>query len=131
MLAVRGASRRAYHFEGAAPPGYFDPPRAPVEPARQYRNPIAVAQEWQRMPSAGECAYRADLARQPGVTRAGVTQVLGLLKLALEVLEALAALGHPLPTPIVTERGLRSLLKVPAKQQKQRLRSITDKAAAG
>lgn len=54
------------------------------------------------MLSAGECASRADLARKLGMTRARVTQVLGPLDLAPEVVEALAALGDPLPKPIVT-----------------------------
>ncbi len=65
-----------------------------------------------------ECASRADLARQLGVTRARVTQMLGLLDLTPEVLEAMAALGDPLPKPIVTGRGLRSLLSLPATEQK-------------
>ena len=124
-LAARGASRLAYHFEGAEPPG------PPAAPARQYRNPIAVAQEWQRMLSAGECATRADLARKLGRSRARVTQVLGLLELTPEVVEALAALGDPLSRPIVIERGLRSFLNVPASEQKHVLQAIASKAGAG
>lgn len=48
------------------------------------------------MLGAGECASRADLARKLGVSRARVTQVLGLLELKPEVVEAL---GDPLSTP--------------------------------
>jgi len=128
---ARGASRLAHHFEGAEPPGCFDPPSAPADPAKQYRNPIAVAQELQRLLSAGECVSRADLARQLGVTRARVTQVLGLLELTPEVVEALAALGDPLSKPIVTERSLRSLLNLPASKQKDLLQAIACKAGAG
>jgi hypothetical protein len=127
---AQGASRLAYHFEGTAPPACFDPPWAPAHPARQYRNPIAVAQEWQRMLGTGECASRADLARRLGVTRARVTQVLGLLELTPEDVEALAALGDPLPRRIVTERGLRSLLTQPATEQKHVLQAIAFKAGA-
>jgi hypothetical protein len=76
-----------------------------------------MAQEWQRMLSAGECASRADLARTLGVTRARVTQVLDLLGLAPDVVKSVAALGDPLPQPIVTERMLRPLLKLPANVQ--------------
>jgi hypothetical protein len=83
-----------------------------------------VAQEWQRMLSAGECASRADLARKLGVTRARVTQVLSLLDLAPEVVEALAALGDPLSRPIISERMLRPLLTLPAGEQKRALEGV-------
>jgi len=102
MLAVRGASHLAYHFEGAAPPELFN---RLAGSSGEYRNPIAVAQEWQRMLYAGECASRADLDRKLGMRRARVTQVLALLDLAPEVVEPLAALGDSLPKPIVTERA--------------------------
>jgi hypothetical protein len=125
---ARGASRLAYHFEGAAPPACFDLPWAPAHPARQYRNPIVVAQEWQRRLIAGECASRADLARKLGMTRARVTQILGLLELTPEVVETLAALGDPLPGPVMTERRLRSLLRLPAKEQQHMMQEITSKA---
>lgn len=83
------------------------------------------------MLSVGECASRADLARKLGMTRARVTQVLGLLELTPEIVDALAALGDPLPKPIVTERGLRSLLDLPATEQKRVLQAIACKAGAG
>ena len=86
-LVARGAARLAYHFEGSASPEFFDPLAGS---SKRYRNPIAVAQEWQRMLSAGECASRVDLARKLGMMRARVTQVLSLLDLAPEVVEALA-----------------------------------------
>lgn len=95
VLAARGASRLAYYFEGAAPRGFFDPPRAPARPSRGYRNPIVLAQEWQRMLGEGQCLSRAELARKLGVSRARVTQVLGLLGLAPKVLEAIVGLGDP------------------------------------
>jgi hypothetical protein len=64
------------------------------------------------------------------MTRARVTQVLGLLELTPEIVDALAALGDPLPKPIVTERGLRSLLNQPATEQKHVLQAIAFKAGA-
>ncbi|MHB0870842.1 MAG: hypothetical protein ACYC66_18410 [Chloroflexota bacterium] len=39
-----------------------------------------------------------------------MTQVLSLLDLAPEVVEAVGALGDPLPEPVVGERSLRTLL---------------------
>lgn len=129
-LAARGASRLAYHFEGEEPPGFPEPPRASVGRSKLYRNPIALAQEWQAMLASGECTTRAAVARKLGVTRARVTQVLGLLKLAPQVIGALAALGDTLPRPIVTERSLRSLVKLPVKEQTRALQRIAAKAAA-
>ena len=113
----RGASRLAYHFEGTEAPAFFEPPRAPDQPSRQCRNPIVVAQEWQHMLDKSECASRADLARQLGISRARVAQVLNMLDLTPEVLSAAEELGDPLPRTIVSERMLRPLLKLPAEAQ--------------
>lgn len=125
-MAARGASRFAYQFEGAPPPGCFEPPTGPALSSKQYRNPIALAREWQGMLATGECASRAELARRLGVSRPRVTQVLGLLDLAPDVLEALAALGDPLPRPIVTEHGLRSVLRWPPEEQRHVLRGMVE-----
>lgn len=112
-LVARGASRFAYQFEGAAPPGCFEPPTGPARSSKQHRNPIVLAQEWQRALDDGECPSRAALARQLGVTRARVTQVLGLLDLAPEVVHAIAALGDPLSRSALSRPSVHSLLKQP------------------
>jgi hypothetical protein len=57
-----------------------------------------------------------------------VTQVLGLLHLAPDVLEALAALGDPLPRPIVSERMLRPLLDLPPELQERALQAVLQSA---
>jgi hypothetical protein len=80
------------------------------------------------MLASGECATRADLACRLGVSRARVTQVLGLLALAPEVLHGLAAFGDPLPKPIVTERRLRLVLRLPANEQALAVREIAGNA---
>jgi len=118
MNAAQRATRLVYYFGGAKPPEFFDPPGTGVHSSTLYRNPIVIAQEWQRMLGTQECASRANLARMLGVSRARVTQVLGLLALAPEVVQALAALGDPLAKPIVTERRLRTILKLPIAEQK-------------
>jgi hypothetical protein len=123
---VRGASRLAYHFECAEPPGLFEQPIALTPTSRRYRNPISLAQEWQSILADGKCASRADLARQLGVTRARVTQILGLLELAPEVVNILAALGDELTRPVVTERMLRRLLNLPAEEQHRALKELVD-----
>lgn len=49
ILAARGASWLAYHFEGAVPPP-STPREAPQpRPSTAYRNPISLAREWQEM----------------------------------------------------------------------------------
>jgi hypothetical protein len=56
MLATHGASRLGYHFAGTEPHGFFQPS---VRTSDQHRDPIAVAQEWQRLLSTRQCASRA------------------------------------------------------------------------
>lgn len=124
MHATPRASRLTYHFEGAKPSEFFEQPRALARSSPSYRNPIALAQEWHRMLATGECSSGADLARKLGVSRARVTQVLGLLALAPDIVQALAALGDPLHKPMVTERSLRSILNLPIKEQTLALREI-------
>ena len=53
-----------------------------------------------------------------------VTQMLRLLNLAPEVLKVIAALGDPLPSPIVTERRLRPIVNLPAEEQKQKSKTL-------
>lgn len=50
--------------------------------------------------------------------------MLALLELSPEVMHAIAALGDPLPRPIVTERMLRPLLKIPVDRQMAGLQAI-------
>jgi hypothetical protein len=50
--------------------------------------------------------------------------VLRLLRLAPEVLKAIAALGDPLPSPIVTERRLRPLVNLPQEEQRRRVDAL-------
>ena len=58
----------------------------------------------------GEYSSRAALARSLGVSRARITQMLQLLDLAPDVVEAILDLGDPMPEQWVTERALRRLV---------------------
>ena len=87
---------------------------------KQHRSPILLAQEWQRK-LIDEGLFRADLAHELGVSRPRVTQVLGLLSLDTEAVETVAKLGDPLPTPMVSDRSLRLLLRLPADEQRRLL----------
>ncbi len=57
---------------------------------------------------------RAELARRLGVSRARVTQVLGVLDLAPEALDLLEQQSGP---GMVSERRLRGLQKLPPERQ--------------
>ena len=72
----------------------------------------------------GKYSSRAELARGLGVSRARVSQVLGVFDLASEVVEDIAALGDPLPGPVISERVLRPLLHLSFEEQKERIQKL-------
>jgi hypothetical protein len=76
------------------------------------------------MLTSGECSSSAALALRLGCSRARVTQVLRLLSLAPEVLDIITDLGGPLPSAVLTERKLRSIMNLPAEEQCRRIRTI-------
>jgi hypothetical protein len=75
----------------------------------------------------GENKSPADLSHHLKVSRARVTQVLNLLKLSPEVIEIISKLGDPLREPTVSERGLRPLVGLNAKQQKAQVAEMLPK----
>jgi hypothetical protein len=91
---------------------------------RQYRNPIYLAKEWRRALDSGEYTSQASLARELKVSRARITQILNLLKLAQEVIEIISSLGDPLRIPGVSERRLRPLLRLTAEKQVKQIRIL-------
>jgi hypothetical protein len=95
-----------------SPAGKIPRAKAP-RPAILHRNPIIIAREWQEARENGGYPSLAAWARRLGVTRARVTQVLQLLNLVPEVVSTIAALGNPLPAPIITERRLRAYSQDP------------------
>jgi len=76
-------------------------------PKKTYRNPIYLAREFKKILDSGEAKNQAELARIKGISRARVTQILGLLKLDYLILQELEKLGDPLKVKIITERRLR------------------------
>jgi hypothetical protein len=77
-----------------------------------------LAREWQGALDRGEYASQADLAREKGISRARVTQILNLLKLDPEVLDMVVKLGDPVLSGSVTERKLRGLSLRPLQKYK-------------
>ena len=78
---------------------------------------MILAQEWQNR-LQHEHDTPAELARKLRVSRARVTQILRLLRLAPDVLQQLAALRDPLPTPVITERLLRPIVDLSPDDQR-------------
>lgn len=112
---VVGAASRAFR------------PSKPPRPARRPRvvELLRKAQEWRRQLDSGEVDSQADLARREGLTRARVTQVLAMLRLAPEIQEHVASLPEALLRTAITERALRSIVRIRnLREQMQRFQEL-------
>lgn len=94
------------------------PHKAPQTP--KVVEQLRTAQEWRRQLDAGEVRNQAEIARREGITRARVTQVMGLLRLAPEIQELVLSMPDLIRRPSITERSLRPIaqLKDLAEQRK-------------
>jgi hypothetical protein len=95
----------------------------------QYRNPVYLAMEWQRVLDSGQCESLSALARHFKVSRARVTQIMNLLSLSPEVLDIIRSLGDPINSPVVAERRLRPLLSLPDGEQAKQINALLFKDA--
>jgi hypothetical protein len=89
-------------------------PQGKPKPPKESKTPRVVellrkAIEWQAHLESGHIATQADIAFQEGITRARVTQVLGLQRLAPEIREMILSLPDTLHRPPITERMLRPI----------------------
>ena len=64
---------------------------------------------WRQELDAGAVAKQAEIARREGVTRARVTQIMMLLRLAPDIQERVLALPATAERPILSERMLRPI----------------------
>ena len=83
------------------------PPKAPQTP--KVVELLRTAQEWRRQLDEGEVESQAAIARREGLTRARVTQVLGLLRLAPEIQDHVLSLPAMARRSVVTEKALRPI----------------------
>jgi len=93
-------------------------PRSNIKPRKEPRTPRVVellrkAIEWQRQLNAGEVRTQADIADRERITRARVTQVMGMLRLAPEIQEQILSLPDSARRFAVTERILRRIETIP------------------
>jgi hypothetical protein len=63
--------------------------------------------EWQALLESGKIANQTDIARREGITRARVTQVMGMLRLAPEIQEHVLFMPDAASRPLISERMLR------------------------
>ena len=96
-------------------------PRPPKDPrTSRVVELLHKAFEWQARIESGGASSQATLARQEGITRARVTQVMGLLRLAPEIQERVLSLPDMVRRPAITERALRPIAQ---------LKNVTDQKA--
>jgi hypothetical protein len=93
------------------------PRRGTGRPSREPRTPRVVellrqALEWQALLESGEASNQAAIARCEGVTRARVTQVMGMLRLAPEIQEHVLSLPDVVRRPAISERALRPIAQI-------------------
>jgi hypothetical protein len=92
-------------------------PRGTRNPPRDPRTPLVVellhkAMDWQGLIESGEVRNQAEIARRDGTTRARVTQIMALLRLAPEIWEQILALPETVDRPVITERALRPIAQM-------------------
>lgn len=89
------------------------PPRRP-KPAGPPRivETLRKAIKWRRQLDAGEIPNQAAIARREGVTRARVTQVLGLLRLPEETRNRILAMSETVLRTTMSERVLRPIAQM-------------------
>jgi hypothetical protein len=106
------------------------PRRGNPKPPKEPRTPRVVellrkAIEWQALLESGEVPNQAEIARRERITRARVTQVLGMLRLAPEIQEHILSMPDMVRRPTVTERALRPIAELDAGDQARAFKSLT------
>jgi hypothetical protein len=89
-------------------------PRGKSKSPKEPRTPRVVellckAIEWHALLDSGKVANQAEIARREGITRARVTQIMGLRRLAPEIQKYILALPNSVCRFPVTERMLRPI----------------------
>jgi hypothetical protein len=91
----------------AAPLHRSDPKPSKVAKTPRVLELLWKAIKWQVLLESGEIVNQADIARQEGITRARVTQIMGMLRLAPEIQAQIQSLPDIAGRSSVTERMLR------------------------
>jgi hypothetical protein len=78
---------------------------------------LRLAQEWQRQLDDGEIESQAAIARREGITRARVSQIMSLLRLAPKIRELLLSGADGDESSMLSERILRRVVHAKTEQQ--------------
>ena len=73
---------------------------------------LRKAIEWQTLLESGEATSQAEVARREGLTRARVTQVMGMLRLAPAIQQHILSMPDMGRRPSITERALRRVTRL-------------------
>lgn len=84
------------------------PPAGPNTP--RVTELLRKAIKWRRQLDAGVVRSKADIARREGITRARVTQVMGLLRLDSDTREQILTMSNTIRGPEINERNLRPVI---------------------
>lgn len=100
-------------FVTALPPlwGNLKPPNEPKTP--RVVELLRKAIEWQALMESGKIGNQAEIAQQEGITRARVTQVMGMLRLAPGIREKILSMPDATRRSPITERVLRPICTIP------------------
>ncbi|MCK4680714.1 hypothetical protein KAT82_06280, partial [bacterium] len=109
-------------------------PRGRPKPPKESETPRVVellskAVEWHALLEAGEVRNQAAIARREGFTRARVTQIMGLLRLAPEIQRRILSMPDMVRQPTISERALRPIAQI--EDPKQQLAEFRGLSPAG
>jgi hypothetical protein len=97
-----------------------DPPRGPVHRPARVALMLALAHKIRAAIGAGQLADQAEAARRLGCTRARLTQLLDLLRLAPDLQEQVLFLEAVDGAEPLTERTLRAVTREPSWAEQRR-----------
>ena len=126
VLTRRGAADRVVSAL-PEPRGKPKPPRKPKTP--RVVELLQMAMAWQRQLEVGDVDTQAEIARREGITRARVTQVMAMLRLAPEIREHILSMSKTTQQPAISERALRPIAQV--EDPKQQLVRFLDLSQVG
>jgi len=84
--------------------------------------------EWQDLIESGDVSNQAEIARREGITRARVTQILGLLRLGPVIRQRILAMSDTSRRQAVTERALRPVSYLEPAGQRARIEELMSRA---
>ncbi len=97
----------------SAVPPWRGNPKRPEEPRTpRVAELLRKAIEWRPLLASGAVSNQAALARREGLTRARVTQILALLRLAPEIQHHILSMPDMVGRPSITERALRRVTQL-------------------